>query len=212
MRRRVLEHGAASLADYELLEMLLFCGIPRRDTKPVAKKLLQKFGSLAGVFQASRRELTESGLNQRSAELLEFPQLGAKSLAASTGPVMPVLGDWQALVAYLEQHCQPGVFCRLLYLDNRNRLLEDRALVKTPQPLAGLLRQVAGQALVLQATALIVVLCAPRGTAVGLAQGVRGLTLALKPLSLIIHDAVLVDYVHKDRLAWMMSFSQENLL
>src|ERR1700728_3810004 len=59
LRARFLKSGAGSLPDYELLELTLFAAIPRRDTKPLAKQLLTRFGSYAGVIAAPREKLME---------------------------------------------------------------------------------------------------------------------------------------------------------
>ncbi|MCG5476795.1 MAG: hypothetical protein KK476_18115, partial [Sinorhizobium fredii] len=57
LRARYREQGDAALADYEILELILFRLIPRRDTKPIAKELLARFGTLAGVFGAPQHLL-----------------------------------------------------------------------------------------------------------------------------------------------------------
>src|SRR5712691_13238847 len=59
LRARFLDAGAAALADYELLELVLFRAIPRRDCKPLTKLLLARFGSFAEVISASRERLKE---------------------------------------------------------------------------------------------------------------------------------------------------------
>ncbi|GEL01774.1 UPF0758 protein R01728 [Swaminathania salitolerans] len=127
MRARLFRYGAASLADYELLEMLLFHTIPRRDTKPLAKSLMHRFGSLLAVFRATARELGALGLNDRSVRILMFPAIIAERLALSEARRRPRLGDWEQLSTYLAEvmtNAVPDRF-RLLYLDNRNRLLAD---------------------------------------------------------------------------------------
>ena len=68
LRERFLEAGAAALADYELLELVLFRAIPRRDLKPLAKSLLARFGSFAEVISAPRERLKEvKGLGREAA-------------------------------------------------------------------------------------------------------------------------------------------------
>ncbi len=59
LRERFLNSGPEALADYELLELVLFMALPRRDTKPIAKALLERFGSFAGVISADPRRLDE---------------------------------------------------------------------------------------------------------------------------------------------------------
>lgn len=212
MRQRVLEHGTGSLADYELVEMLLFCVIPRRDTKPLAKALLQKFGSLVGLFQASREALREAGLKERAIDLFQLPAQGACAMAQLKAPTVPMLGDGERLKAYLTALPQPKSFCRLLYLDSRNQLLCDEELVEAEHGLGNCVKSVATRALLLHATALIVVFVAPRSSALGLAQGVRGLMLELQPLSIVVHDGIMLGLDKAQGVTWMMSLYQEGLL
>ena len=59
LRERLLKAGRKAFADYELLELLLTYAIPRKDTKPIAKRLLKRFGSFAAVFDQPRERLLE---------------------------------------------------------------------------------------------------------------------------------------------------------
>lgn len=73
LRERFQKTGAEGMHDYELLELLLTFSIPRRDVKPVAKKLINTFGSLSGVLDADQRELEElSGVGTMSASLIRL--------------------------------------------------------------------------------------------------------------------------------------------
>ena len=54
LRQRFLNGGAEALQDYEMLELIIFLAIPRRDVKPMAKDLIKKFGDLSGVLSADR--------------------------------------------------------------------------------------------------------------------------------------------------------------
>lgn len=126
MRRRVLDRGAPALGDYEILEMLLFFGIPRRDTKPIAKATINHFGSLASVLGASRaRLLATEGLTEACADVIDLVQQAARCLATAEKKEAPVLGDWPSLTAYLALTAPTDL--RVLYLDNKNRLLADEA-------------------------------------------------------------------------------------
>ncbi|MFT9145113.1 MAG: UPF0758 domain-containing protein, partial [Acetobacter orientalis] len=79
MRSRVARYGPMGLADYEILEMLLFPGVPRRDTKPLAKALINTFGSLSGVLGASPQELRATGVSAASIGLLTLiPDIAQK--------------------------------------------------------------------------------------------------------------------------------------
>jgi DNA repair protein RadC len=126
MRERLLARGAATLADYEVLEMLLFLGIPRRDTKPAAKATINLFGSLPAVLRATRdRLLAVPDMTPACAEAIALVQASSAKLAASEARDAPVLSNWASLRAYLAQ-ASPAAL-RVLYLDNKNRLLADEA-------------------------------------------------------------------------------------
>lgn len=130
MRARVLSAGAASLADYELLEMLLFPGVPRRDTKPLAKALINQFGSLAAVLEAPSEALKAAGATRSNAALLGLVPLAADRLGAPEEPVRSDLGSWDKLLAYCAAHlatAEAGSL-HLLFLDSRNHLLADEVL------------------------------------------------------------------------------------
>src|SRR5262245_30141205 len=81
LRARFLEAGADALADYELLELILFRAIPQRDLKPLAKGLLKKFGSFAEVISASPARLAEvPGLGEAAIAELKIVQAAAGKL------------------------------------------------------------------------------------------------------------------------------------
>ena len=87
MRARLLTAGPDSLADYELLEMVLFLALPRRDTKPVARALLTRFGSFAGAVSAPLTELrTIAGLGDAGAAALKTVQAAVSRLARTDPP------------------------------------------------------------------------------------------------------------------------------
>ena len=126
MRDRLLA-GPAALADYEILEMLLFLGIPRRDTKPQAKGLINRFGSLAAALTAGGRALRAAGLEQRAIEAFGLVAEAAAQLSRAESGERVMLGNWTALERYLNlpvRMMQPPAFSALL-LNNRNQLLAE---------------------------------------------------------------------------------------
>ena len=153
MRRKLLTVGPAGFADYELLEMLLFLGIERRDTKPLAKATINRFGSLADTICAPATGLRSLG--PASVVVLKLVQEAAARLARADLRERPHLSNWDRLTAYLDG-CPASVPpLRALYLNNRNRLLADEALAEqADEPQA---RAVAARALDLHATAVILV-------------------------------------------------------
>lgn len=191
MRARVLANGAHTLADYEILEMLLFAGVPRKDTKPLAKGLIGHFGSLMDVFRAPTNALRTAGLKDDAIRVLRLPGVAAERLASSEQRERPTLSNWEQLTAYLAQALEggiPGQF-RLLYLDNRNRLLADEVAPET-NSLADRNRAIAIRALALHATALIGFHIHPKERPADLSQSARQLDFAMRPLSITLHDVL----------------------
>lgn len=193
MRARLLTAGPGSLADYEVLEMLLFLGIPRRDTKPLAKAMINRYGSLGGVLQADRDVLcADFGLAGDCLDILGLPRIAQARLARAESRESLILGDWSQLGAYLERstaQVDPGQW-RMLYLDNRNRLLANEAVVAGGGTVA---RSVLARALALHATALIALRFEPgRGAQVlrDAAAVSAELSRASTLLSLVLHDTM----------------------
>ncbi|WP_052742012.1 RadC family protein [Kiloniella litopenaei] len=167
LRQRLLEKGAESFADYEVLEFLLFGVNPRGDTKPLAKKLIETFGSLAEVFAASPDELKQvAGVGDAAASLLKLIPEAARRLTKDAILEQPVIDSWDRLVEYctivmarekIEQF-------RLLFLDRKNRLIADEIQQKgTIDHTPVYPREVVKRALELSASALIMVHNHPSG-------------------------------------------------
>ena len=128
MRDRLLERGPDSLADYELLEMLLFLVQPKGDTKPLAKRLINRFGSYAKVLAAPLNELTDvPGVGRHTAAALRLMHGGALRLARAEVLDQPILGNWDQLMAYLNAVMarERVEQFRILFLDTKNRLIAD---------------------------------------------------------------------------------------
>src|SRR5688500_794981 len=128
LRQRLLEGGAEALADYEVLEYLLFTANPRGDTKPLAKELLARFGSLSSVLDAEPGALRQvKGISDAGVGALKIAALAARRMARSEVRQQPVLGSWQALLDYLAIDMAHLTVerVRVLYLDSRNRLVSD---------------------------------------------------------------------------------------
>ncbi|GBQ29441.1 DNA repair protein RadC [Gluconacetobacter sacchari DSM 12717] len=130
MRARVLTSGAASLADYEIVEMLLFIGVPRRDTKPLAKALLNRFGSLGALLSAAPEALRDAGLSERAAEALALPAAVAECLSRPDPLTRTPMGDWDAVLLYCDTRLAdaPSGQLRVLFLDSINHIIADEAV------------------------------------------------------------------------------------
>jgi DNA repair protein RadC len=98
---RFLDAGAAALADYELLELVLFRAIPRRDLKPLTKMLLARFGSFAEAISASRERLKEvKGLSDAAIAELKIIEAAAGRLARGQVKERHVLSSWASVLDY----------------------------------------------------------------------------------------------------------------
>jgi DNA repair protein RadC len=213
MRARLLAAGPQSLADHEMLEMVLFLALPRRDTKPLARLLLARFGSFAGAIAAPAVELcTVDGLGEAGVAALKLVQAAALRLARAEVINRPVVGNWDRLMAYLTASLarEPVEQFRVLFLDTRNRLLADEALGRgTVNHTPVYPREVVKRALELHATALILVHNHPSGDPtpsaadIDMTKEIRGAAAAL---SIAVHDHVIIG---NDR--WL-SFRREGLL
>ena len=167
LRQRLLTGGAEALADYEILEYLLFAAIKQGDTKPVAKALLARFGSLAGVLNAESGALQEvKGVGLTSAAALKSVALAARRMARSEVVQKPVLGSWQALLDYLTIDMAHLTIerVRVLYLNTQNRLILDHHVGDGSVDEAAIHpREVIKRGLDIGATALILVHNHPSG-------------------------------------------------
>ena len=122
------EAGPGALADHEMLELLLFQAIPRRDTKPIAKSLLAQFGSLSGVLNADPNALQRTkGVGKTSAAALKSVAIAARRMARSEVAEKPLLSSWGSLIDYLSIDMAHLTVerVRVLYLDSKNRLIDD---------------------------------------------------------------------------------------
>jgi DNA repair protein RadC len=198
VRERVLKSGAENLADYELLELLLFYSIERVDTKPLAKKLLDHFGTLGDVFAAEPEQLREFDVDQRT--LVQFKALRevARRLAERKVKDMPVLTNWKQLIDYCHTalaHEKTEQF-RILFLDRKNVLIADEVQQRgTIDHTPVYPREVVKRALALNAAALILVHNHPSGDAKPSRDDIemtREIRKAAESLGISIHDHLVI--------------------
>src|SRR5262249_20807551 len=128
LRERFLKGGAEPMPDYELLELMLFSALPRRDTKPLAKALIARFGSFAEVIAAPRARLMEvEGVGDAVVNQLKIVEAAAQRLAKTKVLGRPALSSWAALLDYCMAamaRSQTEEF-RVLFLDRKNVLVAD---------------------------------------------------------------------------------------
>lgn len=167
LRERFARAGGDGLADYELLELILFRSIPRRDVKPLAKELIRRFGSFAETIAAPVPRLLEiSGIGEATAIDLKLTEAAARRYAKGEIVKRPVLSSWSSVIEY----CRTAMAFnaveefRVLFLDKRNQLIADEVQNRGTVDHAPVYpREVVRRALELSATALILVHNHPSG-------------------------------------------------
>ena len=199
LRRRFREAGPDSLPDYELLELILFRAAPRRDTKPLAKALIARFGTFAEAMNAPEELLREvPGIGE--AAITELKLVRAAALRLVRGEVLerPVLSSWAQVLDY----CRASMgFAskeqfRILFLDKRNQLIADeKQQTGTVDHTPVYPREVIKRALELSATAIILVHNHPSGDPSPSRADIQ-MTQAIidiaKPLGIAVHDHLIV--------------------
>ncbi len=167
LRERLLTGGSEALADYELLEFLLFAAIRQGDTKPVAKALIAHFGSLTAVLNAEPGALCQvKGMGDASAAALYAVALSARRMARGGVENRPILSSWNALIDYLtiDMAHLNHERVRVLYLNAQNRLILDHLVTDGSIDEAAIHpREVIRKAFDIGATALILVHNHPSG-------------------------------------------------
>ncbi len=198
LRDRFMNGGADALPDYELLELALFSAIPRRDTKPLAKQLIARFGDFAGVISAPPSQLELEGLSANTIATLKLIQAGAVRLSRQRVMTQPILSSWTALTDYLHSAMarEANEQFRLLFLDRKNRLIQDEVQAKgTVDHTPVYVREVVKRALELGATALILVHNHPSGDATPSRADIemtRDIARALTPVGVTVHDHIII--------------------
>jgi DNA repair protein RadC len=199
LRERLLTGGAEALADYELLEFLLFAGVRQGDTKPAAKALIARFGSFAAVLDANPAALQEvKGVGEAGAAALKSVGLAARRMARGKVIDQPVLASWQALLDYLaiDMANLNHERVRVLYLNARNQLILDPTAAEgTIDEAAIHPREVIRKGLDIGATALILVHNHPSGSPepsrADIAITAR-IAEAGRHLGIVVHDHVII--------------------
>ncbi|HEX6013785.1 MAG TPA: JAB domain-containing protein [Geminicoccaceae bacterium] len=215
LRQRFLGGGPAAVADYELLEMLLFFAVYRRDTKPIAKEMLKAFGSLGAVLAAEPARYAECmgpvpadaapELRQTRDDDLLFTQVLLKAVNDLFQRVLkeeikdrPVIGSWTALLDYLQvamQH-ETAEHFRILFLDRKNILIRDEVQSRGTVDHTPLYpREITRRALELQASSIIMVHNHPSGDPTPSQADIdmtRQVIAALAQANIAVHDHIVV--------------------
>lgn len=199
LRDRFRKGGADALPDYELLELVLFRAIPRRDTKGLAKRLLARFGSFADVVNAPDARLKEvSGVGESVVTELRLVRAAALRLMQSEISSRPLLSSWNQVLDYLRaaQGFEQRELFRILFLDKKNRLIADEVQGEgTVDHTPVYVREVVKRALELASTAIILVHNHPSGDPTPSRADIdmtRMIVNAGRPLGVTVHDHVIV--------------------
>lgn len=199
LRTKLLENGPDALADYELLEVLLFAFIPRRDVKPIAKALLDQFGSLSVVLSAPSTDLTKvKGIGATVAAYLKTVDALQNRSQRETLQERDAISSWSVMIDYVRtalQHEAREQF-RVLFLDRKNKLIKDELMGEGTVDQAPVYpREIARKALELQASSLILVHNHPSGDPTPSHADIdmtRQIIDALDTLEITVHDHVIV--------------------
>jgi DNA repair protein RadC len=199
LRRRFRDAGADALPDYELLELILFRAAQRRDTKPLAKALLARFGTFAEVLNAPEELLREvPGIGD--AAITELKLVRAASFRLMRGEVLerPVLSSWAQVLDYCRASMgfEAREQFRILFLDKRNQIIADEVQQRgTVDHTPVYVREVVKRALELSSTAIVLVHNHPSGDPTPSRADIemtRQIVAAAKPLGIMVHDHIIV--------------------
>jgi DNA repair protein RadC len=199
LRARFVAGGADPLPDYELLELILFRSLPRRDVKPIAKRLIARFGSFAEVLAAPPERLQEvKGIGESAALDLRITAAAGQRMIKGDVAKRQVLSSWTSVIEY----CRAAMAFaereefRILFLDKRNQLIADEVQQRgTVDHTPVYPREIVRRALELSATALILVHNHPSGDPTPSQADIRmtiDIIAIAKPLGINVHDHVIV--------------------
>lgn len=198
LRRRLIDNGPDALLDHELIEYLLALAIPRRDTKPMARKLLSDFGGLGALLSADSDTLLRSGVSEGVVAALKIAEASALRLLRTKISDRPILSDWQALQDYLHADMAHRAIerVRVLHLNTKNALIRDDLMSEGSIDQAAVhVREVIRRAIDLGSAAIILVHNHPSGDPQPSRQDIaltREIISAGKPLGIQVHDHIIV--------------------
>ncbi|MDX2307949.1 MAG: DNA repair protein RadC [Hyphomicrobium sp.] len=199
LRARFEIGGPDALPDYELLELLLFRAIPRRDTKALAKRMITRFGTFAAVLNAPDTLLLEiEGVGRTVVTELKLVRTAALRLTRAEILHRPILSSGVQVIDYLrtaQGHAAEEQF-RILFLDKKNRLIADEVQGRgTVDHTPVYVREVVKRALELSSTAIVLVHNHPSGDPTPSRADVDMTKLvidAAKPLGVSVHDHIII--------------------
>ena len=199
LRRRFLDGGPDALPDYELLELLLTMAIPRGDVKPAAKALMARFKTFEGVVNASVDDLrTVKGMGEVAPIAIKVVRAAANRLLQQNVLKKDVLSSFENVIDYcrLAMGSEAQEQFRILFLDRKNRLIEDEVQQKGTVDHAPVYpREVARRAIALNATAVILVHNHPSGDPTPSRADIamtKEIAAAAKAVGITVHDHIVI--------------------
>ncbi len=199
LRKRLIEGGGDALLDHELIEYLLALAIPRRDTKPLAKRLLHEFGGIGGLLTADGESLARSGgLGDTAVAALKIVQAAALRMLSDPIREKPILSNWQALLDYLRVDMASLTIerVRVLHLNSRNVLIRDEVMSEGSVDQAPVyVREVIRRAIDLGSAAIILVHNHPSGDPAASRADIqltKDIAEAGRKLGIAVHDHIII--------------------
>jgi DNA repair protein RadC len=199
LRKRLAEGGPDALLDHELVEYLLALAIPRRDTKPLARRLLAEFGSFGALLSADSEALSRTaGLSEGAVASIKIAQAAALRLLQSKVVAAPILSSWQALLDYLRADMAHRTIerVRVLHLNSGNMLIRDELVSEGSVDQAAVyVREVIRRAMDLGSAAIILVHNHPSGDPKPSKQDIaltRDMVEAGRHFGISVHDHVII--------------------
>lgn len=199
LRQRFLKGGETALADYELLEMLLYAASPRQDTKPLAKRLIKYFGGLSKLLHAESADLAQvEGMGEAAVCAVRIVRATYERALREEVQNGPIIQSWTALLDYCRVslgHRKIEEF-RVLFLNHKHMLLADEAQQSGTINHAPVYpREVARRALELGAAAIILVHNHPGGDPTPSKDDVqitKQIASAVSALGITVHDHLVI--------------------
>lgn len=199
LRERFRQGGADTMPDYELIELILFRAIPRRDTKPLAKAILAKFGSFTAAINAAEDRLAEiPGLGKAAITELKLVRAAALRMMQKEMMGREVINSWSKLVNYCRAAMgfETREQFRVLFLDKRNQLIADEVQGQgTVDHTPVYVREVLRRSLELAASAIILVHNHPSGDPTPSRADIeitKEIMDAAKRLGIEVHDHLII--------------------
>ena len=198
LRQRLFDGGVKALLDHELVEYLLALTIPRVDTKPLARSLIDQFGGVGPLLNADAETLKREGLSEAAVGALKIAEATALRLLETRVEGRPILSSWQALGDYLQAAMAHSSVeeVRVLFLNAKNMLIANEAMSRGSVDEASVhVREVISRAIALGAIAIIIVHNHPSGDSSPSQQDIRltrDLIEAGRHMKVTVHDHVIV--------------------